>query len=152
MLATIGVTRGLGDHDLKVHDSNIYIKPFLSCCPEVRASQWKNYKIMITSTMESVVFFQVLNLLYVCPSIYLSIYPCTLFVITQLKSINPSNYLILCIIYPYVHYPSIGPSIHPSIYLLLSVLIITMTPHHQPQSINIHPSVLFPLFICPFIC
>lgn len=37
VLATIGVTRGLGDHDLKVHDSNIYIKPFLSCCPEVRA-------------------------------------------------------------------------------------------------------------------
>lgn len=38
VLATIGVTRGLGDHDLKVHDSNIYIKPFLSCCPEVRAA------------------------------------------------------------------------------------------------------------------
>uniref|UniRef100_A0A3B5M8N5 PPM-type phosphatase domain-containing protein n=1 Tax=Xiphophorus couchianus TaxID=32473 RepID=A0A3B5M8N5_9TELE len=36
VLATIGVTRGLGDHDLKVHDSNIYIKPFLSCIPEVR--------------------------------------------------------------------------------------------------------------------
>ncbi|CAL8359141.1 unnamed protein product [Lota lota] len=36
VLATIGVTRGLGDHDLKVHDSNIYIKPFLSCCPEVK--------------------------------------------------------------------------------------------------------------------
>ncbi|XP_068595410.1 protein phosphatase 1H [Brachionichthys hirsutus] len=35
MLATIGVTRGLGDHNLKVHDSNIYIKPFMSCCPEV---------------------------------------------------------------------------------------------------------------------
>ncbi|KAK5607104.1 Protein phosphatase 1H [Crenichthys baileyi] len=34
VLATIGVTRGLGDHDLKVHDSNIYIKPFLSCIPE----------------------------------------------------------------------------------------------------------------------
>ncbi|KAJ3596928.1 hypothetical protein NHX12_003328, partial [Muraenolepis orangiensis] len=34
VLATIGVTRGLGDHDLKVHDSNIFIKPFLSCCPE----------------------------------------------------------------------------------------------------------------------
>lgn len=30
------MTRGLGDHDLKVHDSNIFIKPFLSCCPEVR--------------------------------------------------------------------------------------------------------------------
>lgn len=38
VLATIGVTRGLGDHDLKVHDSNIYIKPFLSCVPEVTVS------------------------------------------------------------------------------------------------------------------
>ncbi|XP_014898024.1 protein phosphatase 1H [Poecilia latipinna] len=36
VLATIGVTRGFGDHNLRVHDSNIYIKPFLSCCPEVR--------------------------------------------------------------------------------------------------------------------
>ncbi|OCT88798.1 protein phosphatase 1H isoform X1 [Xenopus laevis] len=36
VMATIGVTRGLGDHDLKVHDSNIYIKPFLSSVPEVR--------------------------------------------------------------------------------------------------------------------
>ncbi|XP_059742703.1 protein phosphatase 1H isoform X2 [Bos taurus] len=34
VMATIGVTRGLGDHDLKVHDSNIYIKPFLSSAPE----------------------------------------------------------------------------------------------------------------------
>lgn len=34
-MATIGVTRGLGDHDLKVYNSNIYIKPFLSCVPEV---------------------------------------------------------------------------------------------------------------------
>ncbi|XP_049549929.1 protein phosphatase 1H isoform X1 [Orcinus orca] len=38
VMATIGVTRGLGDHDLKVHDSNIYIKPFLSSAPE-RAPQ-----------------------------------------------------------------------------------------------------------------
>ncbi|KAM4795732.1 LOW QUALITY PROTEIN: protein phosphatase 1J [Rhinophrynus dorsalis] len=36
VMATIGVTRGLGDHDLKVFNSNIYIKPFLSCVPEVR--------------------------------------------------------------------------------------------------------------------
>ncbi|KAF6719264.1 Protein phosphatase 1H [Oryzias melastigma] len=45
VLATIGVTRGLGDHNLKVHDSNIYIKPFLSCCPEVKVyplSQWEH--------------------------------------------------------------------------------------------------------------
>ncbi|KAG8514204.1 Protein phosphatase 1H [Galemys pyrenaicus] len=38
VMATIGVTRGLGDHDLKVHDSNIYIKPFLSSAPERGAS------------------------------------------------------------------------------------------------------------------
>ncbi|XP_020485030.1 protein phosphatase 1H [Labrus bergylta] len=36
VMATIGVTRGLGDHDLKVYNSNIYIKPFLSCVPEVK--------------------------------------------------------------------------------------------------------------------
>uniref|UniRef100_A0A8C0H6N8 Protein phosphatase, Mg2+/Mn2+ dependent 1J n=1 Tax=Chelonoidis abingdonii TaxID=106734 RepID=A0A8C0H6N8_CHEAB len=30
VMATIGVTRGLGDHDLKVYNSNIHIKPFLS--------------------------------------------------------------------------------------------------------------------------
>ncbi|MBN3307012.1 PPM1H phosphatase, partial [Amia calva] len=36
VMATIGVTRGLGDHDLKVYSSNIHIKPFLSCCPEVK--------------------------------------------------------------------------------------------------------------------
>ncbi|KAF3856635.1 hypothetical protein F7725_017358 [Dissostichus mawsoni] len=35
VMATIGVTRGLGDHELKVYNSNIYIKPFLSCVPEV---------------------------------------------------------------------------------------------------------------------
>ncbi|CAG5927694.1 unnamed protein product [Menidia menidia] len=44
VLATIGVTRGLGDHDLKVHDSNIYIKPFLSCCPEVRVYDLWQYE------------------------------------------------------------------------------------------------------------
>ncbi|XP_053313567.1 protein phosphatase 1J [Spea bombifrons] len=36
VMATIGVTRGLGDHDLKVYNSNIYIKPFLSCVPDVK--------------------------------------------------------------------------------------------------------------------
>uniref|UniRef100_A0A674NSS7 Protein phosphatase 1H-like n=1 Tax=Takifugu rubripes TaxID=31033 RepID=A0A674NSS7_TAKRU len=44
VLATIGVTRGLGDHDLKVHDSNIYIKPFLSCCPEVKVYHLTRYE------------------------------------------------------------------------------------------------------------
>lgn len=43
-MATIGVTRGLGDHDLKVHDSNIYIKPFLSSSPEVKKPRF-NYLI-----------------------------------------------------------------------------------------------------------
>ncbi|XP_063811461.1 protein phosphatase 1J isoform X2 [Pseudophryne corroboree] len=36
VMATIGVTRGFGDHDLKVYNSNIYIKPFLSCVPGVK--------------------------------------------------------------------------------------------------------------------
>lgn len=49
VLATIGVTRGLGDHDLKVHDSNIYIKPFLSCCPEVSALAAHKQLIQIQS-------------------------------------------------------------------------------------------------------
>ncbi|KAM6986685.1 protein phosphatase 1H [Aplochiton taeniatus] len=44
VMATIGVTRGLGDHDLKVHDSNIYIKPFLSCCPEVKVYNLTQYE------------------------------------------------------------------------------------------------------------
>lgn len=35
MMATIGVTRGFGDHDLKVHGTDVSIKPFLSSCPEV---------------------------------------------------------------------------------------------------------------------
>lgn len=41
VMATIGVTRGLGDHDLKVYNSNIYIKPFLSCLPEVGGTNLK---------------------------------------------------------------------------------------------------------------
>ncbi|KAM9073481.1 protein phosphatase 1H isoform 2-T3 [Megaptera novaeangliae] len=44
VMATIGVTRGLGDHDLKVHDSNIYIKPFLSSAPEVRVYDLSRYE------------------------------------------------------------------------------------------------------------
>uniref|UniRef100_A0A8B9IZ70 Protein phosphatase, Mg2+/Mn2+ dependent 1H n=1 Tax=Amazona collaria TaxID=241587 RepID=A0A8B9IZ70_9PSIT len=44
VMATIGVTRGLGDHDLKVHDSNIYIKPFLSSSPEVRVYDLMQYE------------------------------------------------------------------------------------------------------------
>ena len=37
MLATIGVTRGFGDHELKVHGTDIFIKPFLTPAPEVGA-------------------------------------------------------------------------------------------------------------------
>ncbi|XP_069485944.1 protein phosphatase 1H [Ambystoma mexicanum] len=44
VMATIGVTRGLGDHDLKVHDSNIYIKPFLSAVPEVKVYNLLQYE------------------------------------------------------------------------------------------------------------
>uniref|UniRef100_A0A1I8F3U3 PPM-type phosphatase domain-containing protein n=1 Tax=Macrostomum lignano TaxID=282301 RepID=A0A1I8F3U3_9PLAT len=35
LLATIGVARGFGDHDLLVSDSSIAVKPFLSCVPQV---------------------------------------------------------------------------------------------------------------------
>ncbi|XP_043932872.1 protein phosphatase 1J [Protopterus annectens] len=44
VMATIGVTRGFGDHDLKVYSSNIYIKPFLSCCPEVKVYDLMQYE------------------------------------------------------------------------------------------------------------
>uniref|UniRef100_A0A669BGG1 Protein phosphatase, Mg2+/Mn2+ dependent, 1J n=1 Tax=Oreochromis niloticus TaxID=8128 RepID=A0A669BGG1_ORENI len=44
VMATIGVTRGLGDHDLKVYNSNIYIKPFLSCVPEVKVYNMDEHK------------------------------------------------------------------------------------------------------------
>jgi len=33
-MQTIGVSRGFGDHDLRVYDSSIYLKPFLSPVPE----------------------------------------------------------------------------------------------------------------------
>ncbi|XP_062581939.1 protein phosphatase 1H-like [Saccostrea cucullata] len=35
LMQTIGVARGFGDHDLRLYDSNIYMKPFLSAVPEV---------------------------------------------------------------------------------------------------------------------
>lgn len=38
VLATIGVTRGFGDHDLKAQCSSIPIKPFLTPEPEVLAT------------------------------------------------------------------------------------------------------------------
>ena len=45
LLATIGVTRGFGDHDLKAQSSNGqvgYIKPFLTPQPEVRVLDVEN--------------------------------------------------------------------------------------------------------------
>ncbi|GCB79122.1 hypothetical protein scyTo_0016915 [Scyliorhinus torazame] len=44
VMATIGVTRGLGDHNLKVYCSNIHIKPFLSCIPEVKVYDVAKYE------------------------------------------------------------------------------------------------------------
>lgn len=35
LLETIGVARGFGDHDLRVFDSAIFVKPFLTAIPEV---------------------------------------------------------------------------------------------------------------------
>ena len=33
--ATIGVTRGFGDHGLRAQNTNVYVKPFLLSQPEV---------------------------------------------------------------------------------------------------------------------
>lgn len=38
LLGTLAVSRGLGDHQLKVIDTNIEVKPFLSCIPKVSHS------------------------------------------------------------------------------------------------------------------
>ena len=48
LLATIGVTRGFGDHDLKAQSSaaqTVYIKPFLTPQPEVRVLDVENEDI-----------------------------------------------------------------------------------------------------------
>ncbi|KAK3558825.1 hypothetical protein QTP86_028742 [Hemibagrus guttatus] len=55
VMATIGVTRGFGDHDLKVHGTDISIKPFLSCSPEVRVYNLEQFEhgaddVMILAT------------------------------------------------------------------------------------------------------
>ncbi|KAK3104150.1 hypothetical protein FSP39_024847 [Pinctada imbricata] len=42
LMQTIGVSRGFGDFDLRVHDSQIYLKPFLSPIPEVQVFDLKN--------------------------------------------------------------------------------------------------------------
>jgi protein phosphatase 1H len=47
LLATIGVTRGFGDHDLRAQSSTgtVYIKPFLSPQPEVRVLDVENEEV-----------------------------------------------------------------------------------------------------------
>ncbi|XP_074119181.1 protein phosphatase 1J isoform X2 [Sminthopsis crassicaudata] len=44
VMATIGVTRGLGDHNLKVCSSTLPVKPFLSCFPEVQVYDLTQYE------------------------------------------------------------------------------------------------------------
>ncbi|KAF7471669.1 Hypothetical predicted protein [Marmota monax] len=44
VMATIGVTRGLGDHNLNVCRSTLPIKPFLSCFPEVQVYDLTQYE------------------------------------------------------------------------------------------------------------
>lgn len=41
LLGTLAVSRGLGDHQLKVIDTNIEVKPFLSCIPKVSRGMWE---------------------------------------------------------------------------------------------------------------
>ncbi|XP_065351032.1 protein phosphatase 1H [Cloeon dipterum] len=56
VLATIGVTRGFGDHELKALYSNIPIKPFLLCQPEVKVlhvdneEEWSEEDVLIMGT------------------------------------------------------------------------------------------------------
>ncbi|KAL7646417.1 UNVERIFIED_CONTAM: hypothetical protein RMT77_003330 [Armadillidium vulgare] len=45
VLATIGVTRGFGDHDLKAQFSSLPIKPFLSAEPEVRVFDLNKFDV-----------------------------------------------------------------------------------------------------------
>lgn len=39
LFGTLAVSRGLGDHQLKVLDTNIQLKPFLLSVPQVRGQQ-----------------------------------------------------------------------------------------------------------------
>uniref|UniRef100_A0A3Q3F2M9 Uncharacterized protein n=1 Tax=Labrus bergylta TaxID=56723 RepID=A0A3Q3F2M9_9LABR len=56
-MATIGVTRGLGDHNLKVHDSNIYIKPFLSFYPLAQCEHGADDVLVLGTDAEAVTCF-----------------------------------------------------------------------------------------------
>lgn len=53
LLATIGVTRGFGDHDLKAQTQNghVFIKPFLTPQPEVRVLDVENEDITQADTL-----------------------------------------------------------------------------------------------------
>uniref|UniRef100_A0A8C9PFN0 PPM-type phosphatase domain-containing protein n=1 Tax=Spermophilus dauricus TaxID=99837 RepID=A0A8C9PFN0_SPEDA len=44
VMATIGVTQGLGDHNLNICRATLPIKPFLSCFPEVRVYDLTQYE------------------------------------------------------------------------------------------------------------
>lgn len=50
LLATIGVTRGLGDHFLQVQSTDIYIKPFLSSKPEIRKIELEKDDMIVMAT------------------------------------------------------------------------------------------------------
>ena len=51
MLATIGVTRGFGDHELKAQASFVDIKPFLTPQPEVRVLDLANEDLKDTDVI-----------------------------------------------------------------------------------------------------
>ncbi|XP_072437991.1 protein phosphatase 1M-like [Chiloscyllium punctatum] len=44
VMGMIAVTRGLGDHGLKAYDTDLYVKPFLSCIPEVTVFDVRQHK------------------------------------------------------------------------------------------------------------
>ncbi|XP_069500093.1 protein phosphatase 1M isoform X3 [Ambystoma mexicanum] len=46
LLGTLAVSRGLGDHHLKVFDSDIMVKPFLSCIPEVKVLDFTKFEFL----------------------------------------------------------------------------------------------------------
>ena len=48
VLATIGVTRGFGDHELKAQTSNVDIKPFLTPQPEVKIFDLSNPDLVLS--------------------------------------------------------------------------------------------------------
>ncbi len=66
LLATIGVTRGFGDHDLRAQSQlgTIYIKPFLSPQPEV-STHWS--PALNETNLE---FFILLNFLFLEPQFH----------------------------------------------------------------------------------